>query len=77
LKFETCWRATVLDTIEPEAVASRTSRDLSRLNIRPGTKIKGSNPAPANVVTNLALDPFGEISEFKFCAARVEILEVA
>ena len=28
--------------------------------------------APANVLTNPALDPFGKIPEFKFCAARVE-----
>jgi formate dehydrogenase major subunit len=33
--------------------------------------------APANVLTNPALDPFGKIPEFKFCAARVEALEVA
>jgi formate dehydrogenase major subunit len=28
--------------------------------------------APANVLTNQALDPYGKIPEFKFCAARVE-----
>jgi formate dehydrogenase major subunit len=28
--------------------------------------------APANVLTNPQLDPFGKIPEFKFCAARVE-----
>ena len=28
--------------------------------------------APANVLTNPALDPVGKIPEFKFCAARVE-----
>jgi len=27
--------------------------------------------APANVLTNPQLDPFGKIPEFKFCAARV------
>ncbi|MDH3526642.1 MAG: formate dehydrogenase subunit alpha [Gammaproteobacteria bacterium] len=97
-------RATVLDAIEPEAVASLSPRDLSRLNIQPGSRIRvatrrGSielkarvdNAVPegvvfipfcyaeaaANVLTNPALDPFGKIPEFKFCAARVEILEVA
>ncbi|MSP68024.1 MAG: formate dehydrogenase subunit alpha [Alphaproteobacteria bacterium] len=30
--------------------------------------------APANMLTNPALDPFGKIPEFKFCAARVEPL---
>ncbi len=31
--------------------------------------------APANVLTNPQLDPFGKIPEFKFCAARVEKAE--
>ncbi len=30
--------------------------------------------APANLLTNQALDPFGKIPELKFCAARVEAL---
>ncbi len=30
--------------------------------------------APANVLTNPQLDPFGKIPEFKYCAARVEKL---
>ena len=33
--------------------------------------------APANVLTNPVPGPFGKIPEYKFCAARVEILEVA
>ncbi|MBT3557856.1 MAG: formate dehydrogenase subunit alpha [Rhodospirillales bacterium] len=33
--------------------------------------------APANVLTNPKLDPFGKIPEFKFCAARVEKVEDA
>ena len=28
--------------------------------------------AAANLLTNPALDPFGKIPEYKFCAARVE-----
>ena len=28
--------------------------------------------APANMLTNPHLDPFGKIPEFKFCAARIE-----
>ena len=28
--------------------------------------------AAANLLTNPALDPFGKIPEFKFCAAQVE-----
>ena len=97
-------RATVLDALEPEAVASLSPEDLLRLNIQPGSKIKvltrrggielttradSAVPqgmifipfcyaeAAANVLTNPALDPFGKIPEFKFCAARVEALEVA
>jgi formate dehydrogenase major subunit len=30
--------------------------------------------AAANLLTNPALDPFGKIPEFKYCAARVEAL---
>ena len=30
--------------------------------------------SPANVLTNQALDPYGKIPEFKFCAVRVETL---
>jgi formate dehydrogenase major subunit len=33
--------------------------------------------AAANLLTNPALDPFGKIPEFKFCAARVEPAGVA
>jgi formate dehydrogenase major subunit len=33
--------------------------------------------AAANLLTNPALDPFGKIPEFKFCAAKVEPLEEA
>ena len=33
--------------------------------------------AAANTLTNPALDPFGKIPEFKFCAARVERVEEA
>ena len=33
--------------------------------------------APANLLTNPALDPFGKIPEFKYCAARVEKAETA
>jgi formate dehydrogenase major subunit len=32
--------------------------------------------AAANLLTNPALDPFGKIPEFKYCAARVERVEV-
>ncbi len=92
-------RATVLDELEPEAVATLSPGDMSRMNIEPGAMIRvstrrgvlelraradGAVPdgmvfipfcyaeAPANVLTNQALDPFGKIPEFKFCAARVE-----
>ena len=32
--------------------------------------------AAANLLTNPALDPFGKIPEFKFCAVRVEKAEL-
>jgi formate dehydrogenase major subunit len=33
--------------------------------------------AAANLLTNPALDPFGKIPEFKFCAAKVERVDPA
>ena len=33
--------------------------------------------AAANLLTNPALDPFGKIPEFKFCAAKVEAIDPA
>jgi formate dehydrogenase major subunit len=92
-------RSVVLDELEPEAVATLSPGDMSRMSIEAGAMIRvstrrgvlelraradGAVPsgmvfipfcyaeAPANVLTNQALDPFGKIPEFKFCAARVE-----
>jgi formate dehydrogenase major subunit len=92
-------RASILDELEPEAVAYLSPRDLKRLGITPGDTIRvqtrrgtieiksrrdGAIPqglifipfcyadAAANVLTNPALDPFGKIPEYKYCAARVE-----
>jgi formate dehydrogenase major subunit len=92
-------RATVLDDLEPEAVALLSPRELGRLGIAPGDRIRVSTrrgaielvsradrdvppglifipfcfaEAPANFLTNDALDPFGKIPEFKFCAAKLE-----
>ena len=33
--------------------------------------------AAANLLTNPALDPFGKIPEFKYCAAKVEAVDPA
>jgi len=92
-------RATVLDAIEPEAIAMMSPRDLRALSVAPGERVRVSTrrgsvellarsdrdvppglvfipfcyaEAAANLLTNPALDPFGKIPEFKFCAARVE-----
>ncbi len=92
-------RASVLDTLEPEAVASLSPFDLRKLGIAAGDPVRvatrrgvielkvradGAVPsgvvfvpfcyaeAAANTLTNPALDPFGKIPEFKYCAARVE-----
>ena len=35
------------------------------------------NEAAANILTNQQLDPFGKIPEFKFCAAKVDKIEIA
>ncbi len=91
-------RASQLDAIEPEAVASLspgTIRDLGisagdpvRIETRRGAIVLNSRAdtaipdgvifvpfafveAAANLLTNPALDPFGKIPEFKFCAARI------
>ncbi|HYT96387.1 MAG TPA: formate dehydrogenase subunit alpha, partial [Casimicrobiaceae bacterium] len=91
-------RASVLDALEPEPVASVNPADLAALGAAPGDVItvesrrgsvslyaraeegtpKGSvfipfcyYEAAANKLTNPALDPFGKIPEFKYCAVRV------
>jgi formate dehydrogenase major subunit len=92
-------RATILDALEPAANASLSPRELDRLGIAPGDRIRVVTrrgtielrarlddgvpegvvfvpfcyaEAPANALTNPALDDWGKIPEFKFCAARVE-----
>jgi formate dehydrogenase major subunit len=92
-------RASVLDALEPEAVAHLSPRDLRRLDVAPGAPVRVSTrrgtielaaradrdvppglvfipfcyaEAAANLLTNPALDPYGKIPEFKFCAAQVE-----
>ncbi|HEX8202388.1 MAG TPA: formate dehydrogenase subunit alpha, partial [Isosphaeraceae bacterium] len=92
-------RAAVLDDLEPEAIAHLSPRDLDRLGVAPGDRVRVATrrgaielraradrdvapglvflpfcyaEAAANLLTNPALDPFGKIPEFKFCAARVE-----
>jgi formate dehydrogenase major subunit len=91
-------RSEVLDSIEPEAVAFMSPKDMRRINIWPGdfikletrrgaieVKVRSDRDVPenmvfmpfcyaeaaANLLTNPALDPFGKIPEFKFCAVRV------
>jgi formate dehydrogenase major subunit len=97
-------RASVLDAIEPEAVAFLAPRqmralglaagDMARLETRRGNvelRIREDRDVPdgmvfvpfcyaeaaANLLTNPALDPFGKIPEFKFCAVRVSAAAVA
>ncbi len=92
-------RASILNTLEPEAVASLSTQDLRRLAMEPGDwltirtrrgeiniKARADNAvspgmvfvpfafveASANLLTNAALDPFGKIPEFKYCAAQIE-----
>jgi formate dehydrogenase major subunit len=96
-------RASVLDALEPAAVASVSRGTFAKLGIAPGDMIRVTTrrgtvelaarqddgvpdgvvfipfafvEAAANLLTNPALDPFGKIPEFKFCAARVERAEV-
>ena len=91
-------RASVLDNIEPFAVALVHPLDLDAMGAAPGDVIsvesrrgavamnarvdegtpRGSiflpfcyYEAAANLLTNPALDPFGKIPEFKYCAVKV------
>ncbi len=94
-------RSDVLDAIEPEAVAFMSPKDLWRMQLTLGdrirletrrgaveVKVRSDRDVPAgmvfmpfcyaeaaaNLLTNPALDPFGKIPEFKFCAARVGLV---
>src|SRR5580765_8091513 len=96
-------RASVLDQIEPEAVAFMSPKDMRRLSVWPGdfirlqtrrgaveVKVRSDRDVPenmvfmpfcyaeaaANLLTNPALDPFGKIPEFKFCAVKVSRVEM-
>jgi formate dehydrogenase major subunit len=96
-------RSSVLDQIEPEAVAFMSPKDMRRLKVWPGdfvrletrrgaveVKVRSDRDVPenmvfmpfcyaeaaANLLTNPALDPFGKIPEFKFCAVRAERAEI-
>jgi formate dehydrogenase major subunit len=91
-------RASALDYIEPEPVASVHPLDLEGLGVEPGATLtiesrrgrislyaraddgtpRGAVFVPfcyyeaaANMLTNAALDPFGKIPEFKYCAVKV------
>jgi formate dehydrogenase major subunit len=91
-------RASVLDYLEPEPVASLHPLDLEKAGAKPGDVVtvesrrgkislfaradEGTPPgavfipfcyyeAAANLLTNPALDPFGKIPEFKYCAVKV------
>jgi formate dehydrogenase major subunit len=96
-------RSDVLDSIEPEAVAFMSPKNLWREEFNPGdfirietrrgaveVRVRSDRDVPegmvfmpfcyaeaaANLLTNPALDPFGKIPEFKFCAARVTSIGV-
>ena len=96
-------RSSVLDQIEPEAVAFMSPKDMRRMSVWPGdfirletrrgaveVKVRSDRDVPenmvfmpfcyaeaaANLLTNPALDPFGKIPEFKFCAVRAEKAEL-
>jgi formate dehydrogenase major subunit len=91
-------RASVLDAIEPEPVASIHPLDLDAIGARAGDVITVESrrgiislyaraddgtprgavfipfcyyEAAANLLTNPALDPFGKIPEFTYCAVKV------
>ena len=92
-------RATVLDALEPSAIASVSLGTIAEARHPAGRhdpRVTRRGPsscasrqddavpdgvvfipfayveAAANLLTNPALDPFGKIPEFKYCAAKVE-----
>ncbi|HJZ56218.1 MAG TPA: molybdopterin dinucleotide binding domain-containing protein, partial [Gemmataceae bacterium] len=70
-----------LGATEGQAVTVTSRRGVIRLpakanaGVQPGTVFIPFHfrEAAANVLTNDALDPFGKIPEFKFCAVRLEV----
>lgn len=91
-------RSAVLDAIEPVATASVNGRELARLGLGAGQRVRLQSrrgevecwlrrddgtpdgavfmpfayaEAAANLLTNAALDPFGKIPEFKYCAVKL------
>ena len=91
-------RASVLDALEPVAMASMCGADLLELGLSAGDVITVQSrrgevainvrrddgtpqgavfmpfayyEAAANLMTNAALDPFGKIPEFKYCAVAI------
>ena len=91
-------RASVLDAIEPIAMASMCGADLLALGVSAGDVVTVQSrrgqvaihvrrddgtpqgavfipfayyEAAANLMTNAALDPFGKIPEFKYCAVAI------
>jgi formate dehydrogenase major subunit len=69
-----------LTVADAEEVTVRSRRGAIRLPARRSDRVQRGNvfipfhfrEAAANVLTNDALDPYGKIPEFKFCAVRVE-----
>ncbi|MBM3387358.1 MAG: formate dehydrogenase subunit alpha, partial [Betaproteobacteria bacterium] len=97
-------RASVLDALEPGPTASVNGRELQRLGLQAGQRVRLATrrgevdvqlrqddgtpdgtvfmpfayvEAAANTLTHAALDPFGKIPEFKYCAVRMEALNTA
>ena len=68
-----------------DEVTVRSRRGAIRIRVRASDKVqRGSvfipfhfREAAANVLTSDALDPFGKIPEFKYCAAKVEAVDPA
>ena len=64
-----------------QEIAVRSKRGVIRLAVRVSDRVQPGSvfipfhfrEASANVLTNDALDPFGKIPEFKFCAVRLEV----
>jgi formate dehydrogenase major subunit len=69
-----------LGVADGQEVTVRSRRGAIRLPVRANDGVQAGSvfipfhfrEAAANVLTNDALDPFGKIPEFKFCAVKLE-----
>ena len=73
---------TILNLVGQEYINVLTKRGSIKIKVREDRAIPEGvlfipfcyKEAAANLLTNPALDPYGKIPEFKYCAAKIEIV---